>query len=110
MAPKARAKSASAKKGAITTLPTAKPKPVERFVHGERVVDDYAWLRASNWHDVMRDPSVLDPEIRAYLEAENRHSEKSFKRTAKLRKRLVDEIPRRIKEDDATVPLRGGRY
>ena len=37
--------------------------------HGQRVADPYAWLRAENWQEVMADASVLDPEIRAYLEA-----------------------------------------
>ncbi|HAC57794.1 MAG TPA: hypothetical protein DCF73_05505, partial [Rhodobiaceae bacterium] len=39
--------------------------------HGVTRVDDYAWLRDENWREVMRDPEVLDKDIRAYLEAEN---------------------------------------
>src|ERR1700719_3822180 len=111
MARKARPKSASSKKNTTSKAPPiAKSKPVERLVHGERLVDDYAWLRASNWRDVVRDPSVLDPEIRGYLEAENRYSEKSFATTAKLRKQLITEMRGRIKEDDSTVPSRDGSY
>src|ERR1700687_56351 len=111
MARKARSKSIRPKKGASSKAPpTAKPRPVERFVHGERLIDDYAWLRASNWREVMRDPSVLESEIRDYLEAENRYSEKSFKRTAKLKKKLIAEMRGRIKEDDSTVPARDGSH
>ena len=111
MARKARSKSIRPKKGTSSKAPPiAKPRPVERFVHGERLIDDYAWLRASNWRDVMRDPSVLEPEIRAFLEAENRYSEKSFAKTAKLRKQLIAEMRGRIKEDDSTVPSRDGSY
>jgi oligopeptidase B len=111
MARKARSQSTRPKKGASSKAPPiAKPRPVERFVHGERLIDDYAWLRASNWRDVMRDPSALEPEIRAFLEAENRYSEKSFAKTAKLRKQLIAEMRGRIKEDDSTVPSRDGSY
>jgi oligopeptidase B len=111
MARKARSKSVSSKKRASSNAPPiAKPRPVERFVHGERLIDDYAWLRASNWRDVMRDPSALEPEIRAFLEAENRYSEKCFAKTAKLRKQLIAEMRGRIKEDDSTVPSRDGSY
>lgn len=111
MARKARPKSASPKKSATSKAPPiARPHPVERFVHGERLIDDYAWLRAANWRDVMRDPCVLDPEIRGYLEAENQYSQKSFARTAKLRKQLIAEMRGRIKEDDSTVPARDGSY
>ena len=42
--------------------------------HGVDLDDDYAWLRADNWQDVMRDPALLDPEIRAYLDAENAYT------------------------------------
>jgi oligopeptidase B len=111
MARKPRSKSASSKKSAASkTPPIAKPKPVERVVHGERLADDYAWLRAANWREVMRDPSVLEPEIREYLEAENRYSEKSFKKTARLKKKLIAEMRGRIKEDDSTVPARDGSF
>ena len=111
MARKPRSKSASSKKSAVSKAPPiAKPKSVERVVHGERLVDDYAWLRASNWREVMRDPSVLEPEIREYLEAENRYSEKSFKKTARLKKKLIAEMRGRIKEDDSTVPARDGSF
>src|SRR6202171_5172461 len=111
MARKPRRKSARSKKSTTSKAPPiAKPKPVERFIHGERLIDVYAWLRAANWREVMRDPSVLEPEIRDYLEAENRYSEKSFKRTAKLKKTLIAEMRGRIKEDDSTVPARDGSY
>src|ERR1700682_6535577 len=111
MARKPRRKSARSKKSTTSKAPPiAKPKPVERFIHGERLIDVYAWLRAANWREVMRDPSVLEPEIRDYLEAENRYSEKSFKKTAKLKKTLITEMRGRIKEDDSTVPARDGSY
>ncbi|MEM8759619.1 MAG: hypothetical protein AAGE83_04735, partial [Pseudomonadota bacterium] len=51
--------------------PRAQQRPTTRTVHGHTLTDDYAWLRADNWRDVMADPSVLDADIRAYLEAEN---------------------------------------
>ena len=49
--------------------PLAHKRPVLTTRHAVELVDDYAWLRAENWQDVMRDPSVLAPEIRDYLEA-----------------------------------------
>ena len=45
--------------------PVARRKPETSIHHGVEIVDNYAWLRAENWQDVMRDPQVLDPEIRA---------------------------------------------
>ena len=52
----------------------AQRRPTFSVQHGVELVDDYAWLRADNWQEVMRDPAVLDAEIRAYLEAENAYT------------------------------------
>ncbi len=51
---------------------SAARRPDVSVHHGVELRDDYAWLRATNWQDVMRDPSLLDAEIRAYLEAGER--------------------------------------
>ena len=60
-----------------TTLlpPVAQQRPSPRTVHGITVVDNYAWLKDNNWQEVLRNPALLDPDIRAYLEAENRYTE-----------------------------------
>ena len=55
--------------------PMAQRLPKFSVHHGVELVDEYAWLRADNWQEVMRDPAVLDPQIRAYLEAENAYTE-----------------------------------
>lgn len=93
-----------------TTPPQAVKKPVSRDVHGHTLTDDYGWLRADNWQDVMRDPAVLDTEIRAYLEAENAWVEQAMAPTANLQKTLFDEMKGRIKEDDSSVPSPDGEY
>src|SRR3989304_2853858 len=90
--------------------PPAPQHPTQRLVHGERLVDDYAWLRDENWREVMRDPAKLAPQIRTYLEAENKHAAAYFADTAELQKTLVAEMRGRIKEDDSTVPSRDGVF
>ena len=55
--------------------PVAERRPTFTVHQGVELVDEYAWLRAANWQEVMRDPGTLDPKIRAYLEAENAYAE-----------------------------------
>ncbi|MEO1160568.1 MAG: S9 family peptidase, partial [Pseudomonadota bacterium] len=93
-----------------TTPPRAVKKPVSRDVHGHTLTDDYGWLRADNWQEVMRDPSVLDSDIRAYLEAENAWVENTMAPTESLQQTLFDEMKGRIKEDDSSVPAPDGDY
>jgi oligopeptidase B len=74
------------------------------------LVDDYAWLRAANWQDVMRDPALLDPEIRAYLDAENAYTDAALSGTSALQGELFAEMKARIKPDDSGVPTKDGPF
>ena len=72
--------------------------------------DPYNWLKDENWQEVMRDPSLLKPEIRGYLEAENAYTKARVEdTTTALREELFNEMRGRIKEDDSSVPsIHGG--
>ncbi len=78
--------------------------------HGQRVDDPYAWLRAENWQEVMRDPSTLDPEIRAHLEAENAYTDAMLADTKELQDKLFQEMKGRLKEDESSVPMKDGPW
>ena len=90
--------------------PVAPRRPHAFTTHGIAIVDDYAWLKDANWQEVLRDPTVLDPDIRKYLEAENDYTESLLGHTAALQKKLVAEMRGRIKEDDSSVPSPDGPY
>ncbi len=90
--------------------PVAERRPVASERHGVRLVDDYAWLRDPHWREVMHDPAVLAPDIRAHLDAENAYTEAVLAPVESLRARLFEEMKGRIKEDDSTVPDRDGPY
>ncbi|MFL5117036.1 MAG: S9 family peptidase [Microvirga sp.] len=95
-------------------LPPSEPpvfaEPREFEVHGVRLRDDFAWLKAANWMDVLKDPAVLPPRIRAHLEAENAFSQAVLAGAAPLREQIVAEMRGRIKEDDWTVPEVDGAF
>ena len=90
--------------------PVAPRHPHSFTTHGITVTDDYAWLKDAKWQEVLRDPGVLDSEIRTYLEAENAYTESLLGETAELQKTLVQEMRGRIKEDDSSVPAKDGPY
>lgn len=81
------------------TPPVAKKVPAERTHHGDTIVDDYEWLRDKD-----------DPEVTAYLEAQNAFTEAHTGHLSDLRKQIFDEIKSRTKETDMSVPVRRGRY
>ena len=82
------------------TPPQPEKRPVFDTHHGVTRTDDYAWLSADNWQEMFSDPSLLDAQIRAHLEAENAYQAALMADTAQLRKQLFEEMKGRIKEDD----------
>jgi oligopeptidase B len=90
--------------------PRAEKRPVTNTRHGVTWIDDYAWLKAPNWQQVMRAPDVLDPAIRAHLDAENAYAAAALRHTEALQATLFAEMKGRIKEDDSTVPSPDGPH
>jgi oligopeptidase B len=84
---------------ADTAAPIARKKPTVRELHGEKFVDDYFWLREKG-----------TPEVKAYLEAENVHTEAVMSPYEGLQETLYKEMLGRIKETDLSVPVREGAY
>ena len=77
--------------------PVAKKVPTFIELHGDRIQDDYAWLRDKD-----------DPEVTAYLEAENAYADAVMKPTVEFQEALYKEMLARIKEDDQSVPYVSG--
>ena len=73
--------------------PVARVEPRANTLHGETRIDDYFWLRDRS-----------DPEVIAYLEAENRFTGAVMKHTEALQEQLYQEMRGRIKETDLSVP------
>jgi oligopeptidase B len=79
--------------------PVAQTIPKKLVLHGDTRVDPYFWLREKT-----------NPDVIAYLEAENKYTESVMAPTQKLQDALYREILGRIQETDLTVPAVQGRY
>jgi oligopeptidase B len=79
--------------------PVARVEPRVHRVHGETRVDDYYWLRDRN-----------DPDVVAYIEAENSYTRAVMHHTEALQDQLYQEMKGRIKETDLSVPERIDDY
>jgi oligopeptidase B len=90
--------------------PTPEARPLEIEQLGRTRTDEFAWLRDDNWQQVMRDPSVLDGDIRAHLEAENSYYNAVMEPLSGLEDRLYAEMRGRIKEDDSSPPEKDGPW
>jgi protease II len=81
--------------------PTAKKVPKTTRIHGYTVTDDYAWLA---------DKDKKDPEVLAYLRAEDDYANAMMKSTTGFQESLYKELLARIKETDENVPYKNGAY
>lgn len=79
--------------------PVAAERPFELEIHGDVRVDPYYWLRERE-----------NPDVIAYLEAENAWFEAKTVPMQSLQNELFDEIRARIPEADESVPYRVGEH
>lgn len=92
-------------------MPPEAPKcPETHRLHDRERSDDYGWMKDPAWQKVMRDPEVLAPEIRAYLEANNSYTESVLAPQKALMDELFEEMKGRIKEEDSSVPSPDGPF
>ena len=79
--------------------PVARKDHKEQTLFGKTLVDDYGWLRNKG-----------TPEVVDYLNAENDYTAKVTAKTEPLQKALYAEMLGRVKEDDATPPVKDGAW
>ncbi|MBC7521351.1 MAG: S9 family peptidase [Sandarakinorhabdus sp.] len=84
--------------------PVAAVQPHSTQWHGETLVDPYAWLRDPGY------PVVDDPAVLEYVKAENAFFEASMAPLAKLKATIFEELKGRVKQDDASVPVKDGNF
>jgi oligopeptidase B len=90
---------ACSREQAAAPTPAPEKRPVTLELHGDKRTDNYLWLRERD-----------NPEVIAYLEAENAYTEKTLGPFKGLQGVLIDEIKSRIKQDDESAPYRRGEY
>ncbi|MEI6083433.1 MAG: S9 family peptidase [Verrucomicrobiota bacterium] len=82
-----------------TAPPVAKRVPHITAIHGERLVDDYFWLREKE-----------SPAVLAYLKAENAYTDVVMKPTQPLQDKLYNEMIGHLQETDRGVAHRDGDW
>jgi oligopeptidase B len=84
--------------------PSAAQKPHTHQAHGVSWNDPWHWLRDPKY------PEVNEPDVLAYLNAENAYFDGWAKQHKALIDRLFEEMKGRIKEDDSSVPIKDGDF
>ena len=79
---------------ALQSPPDAPQRPFTRTVHGDEVADPYRWMA-----------DKTDPDLIAYLEAENAWTAQHTAHLAPLVEELYGDLKSRTQQTDMSVPL-----
>jgi oligopeptidase B len=79
--------------------PVAKRVLKETQIHGDTLKDEYFWMREKS-----------NPEVAAYLEAENAYTDALMAPTKPLQDKLYHELLSHVKETDTSAPYKDGDY
>ena len=84
--------------------PVATKVPHTSTWHGDTRSDPYFWLKDQGY------PKVDDPAVLDYVHAENAYFDASMKPLAPLVATIFAELQGRVKQDDASVPVKDGDF
>ena len=67
-------------------IPKLRQQITIKKCHGISWEDNYAWIHQNNILEILKDPNKLNPEVRKYLEENNKYTEYHLKDTKELQK------------------------
>jgi len=92
-------------------IPKLRKERTSKKYHDYELIDDYAYVdQPHNIIEVLQNPKKLLPEVRKYLEENNKLTEEYFKDTKNLQKKLFLEIKSKIKLEDESLKFKDDKY
>ena len=88
----------------IASPPQAEQRRYSYERHGVTIDDPWHWLRDPNY------PQVSDPDVLAYLHAENDYFDAAMAPQHAFVDTLFEEMRGRIPDEDESVPVRDGEF
>ena len=91
-------------------IPQLRKKLEVKSCHNISWEDNYSWVHQKNILEVLKDGSKLLPEVRDYLNEENKYTDFQLKDTSEIQKTLFKEIKGRIKLEDESLKYKDKAY
>ena len=91
-------------------IPQLRKKLEVKSCHNISWEDNYSWVHQENILEVLKDGSKLLPEVREYLNEENKYTDFQLKDTSEIQKTLFKEIKGRIKLEDESLKYKDKAY
>ncbi len=91
-------------------IPQLRKKLEVKSCHNISWEDNYSWVHQENILEVLKDGSKLSPEVKEYLNEENKYTDFQLKDTSEIQKTLFKEIKGRIKLEDESLKYKDRDY
>ena len=91
-------------------IPKLKKIKSEKKYHNITLTDDYSWVDQPNILEVLKDANKLDPEVKEFINENNKMTEDHFKDIKNLQKDLFKEIKSKIKLNDTSLKFKDKRF
>ena len=78
--------------------------------HDMEINDEYSWVDQKNILEVLKDTQKLNPEVRKFIDANNKLTAEYFSDTSKIQNKLFDEIKGKIKLEDTSLKFKDKRF
>jgi oligopeptidase B len=92
------------------SIPKLKKIKSEKIYHDIALSDEYSWVDQANILEVLKDANKLDPEVKSYIDANNKMTDEYFDDVKNLQKNLFKEIKSKIKLDDTSLKFKDKKY
>ena len=91
-------------------IPKLKQLESIKKYHDIELKDNYSWVDQSNILEVLKNSKKLLPEVKTYIDANNKITEDYFKDVKNLQKKLFSEIKSKIKLNDTSLKFKDKKY
>ena len=91
-------------------IPKLRKERTVKTYHGHKLVDDYGWVDQPDILDVLKNPEKLLPEVKKYVEENDKINTEFFNDVKPLQKKLFYEIKNKIKLEDEGLKYKDKNY
>ena len=91
-------------------IPKLKKIKSDKKYHDIILEDEYAWVDQPDILEVLKDANKLNPEVKKYINANNKITDDYFSNVKDSQKSLFTEIKSKIKLDDTSLKFKDKKY
>ncbi|MDB9743618.1 S9 family peptidase [Pelagibacteraceae bacterium] len=91
-------------------IPKLKKIKNAKKYHNIVLEDEYAWVDQPDILDVLKNANKLNPEVKEYIDANNKITKDYFNDVEEFQKNLFTEIKSKIKLDDTSLKFKDKKY